>query len=133
VQQIRVEPLRPAAAILGQRLAQSAPIAQPLDLFRRDPRLRQHLPRQQPRQPARVQPIRLRAPPPTEQLTRLHRLRKTDIEAVSDQLAPNPAPARRRLERDRLDAAPAQRPKLSRSAENRSSTTSPLAESNTAA
>src|SRR5216684_3283413 len=66
MQQERVQPLPPAAAILGQRLAQPRAVAQLLDLLRRDPRRRQHLLRQQPRQPTRVQAVRLRAAPAAE-------------------------------------------------------------------
>jgi hypothetical protein len=101
-----VEPLSPAALVLGQRLAQPGAIAQPLDLLRRDPRLRQHLLRQQPRQPARVEPVCLGAAPPPQQRTRLHGLSQPHVEAARRELAPDPAPARRGLDRHRRDPAP---------------------------
>jgi hypothetical protein len=100
-----VKPLPPAALVLGEGLAQPCPVAQLLDLLRRDPRLRQHLLRQQPRQPARVKPIRLRAPTPAQQRPRLHRLGQTNIEAAAYQLAPDPTPPGRRLDRDRRHPA----------------------------
>ena len=43
MKQERVQPLPPAAPVLGERLAQPGAVAQPLDLLGRDPRLGQHL------------------------------------------------------------------------------------------
>jgi hypothetical protein len=101
-----VQALTPAAPVLGQRLAQLCPVAQLLDLCRRDPRLGQHLFRQQPCQPARIEPIGLGAAAAAEQSARLHRLRQPHLETIGDQLAPDPAPTGRRLDRHRRDAAP---------------------------
>ena len=131
-----MKPLSPAAVVLGERLAQPGAIAQPLDLLRRDPRLGQHLLRQQPRQPARVEPVRLRAPPPAEQRTRLHRLRQPHLEAVRDssrQTQRQPVVASIATAASRPRHSSAQRARLSRSAEKRASTTSPPSGSSTAA
>jgi hypothetical protein len=62
-----------------------------LRLGRRNPRLRQHLPRQKPRKPASVQAVGLRAPPPAKQTARLHRLRELNVEAALRELAPRPS------------------------------------------
>jgi len=66
VQEEGVQALTPAAAVLGERLPQPRPIAQLLDLGRRDPGGGQHLLRQQARQPARIEAIGLRAAPAAE-------------------------------------------------------------------
>ncbi len=106
-----MQALTPTAAVLGERLTQPRPVAQLLDLRRRNPRLGQHLLRQQPRQPARIKPIRLRAAPAAEQGSRLHRLSQPHIETACDELAPDPTPTGRRLDRHRRDpAAPLLRP-----------------------
>jgi hypothetical protein len=46
MEQEGMQPLSPAALILGQRLAQTGAITKPLDLLGWNPRLRQHLLRQ---------------------------------------------------------------------------------------
>src|SRR5712692_121869 len=103
VQKVGVQALTPAAPVLGERLAQPRAIAQLLDLLGRDPRLRQHLLREQACKPARIEPIGLRAPASAEQGSRLHRLRQAHLEPALDEFAPNPTPTGRRLNRHRLD------------------------------
>jgi hypothetical protein len=105
VQQKGVQALTPTAAVLGQRLAQPRPIAQLLDLCRRNPGLGQHLLGQQPGQPARIEPIGLGAAAPAEKSPRLQRLNHPHLETGCDELAPHPAPAGRGLDRHGCDPA----------------------------
>jgi hypothetical protein len=83
--------------------APDRPVTELLDLLGRDPRLRKH-PSPAPRQPARVEPVGLRAPASTEKRPRLHRLGQPDVVGARDELAPHPPPTGRRLDRHRLEA-----------------------------
>jgi hypothetical protein len=101
-----VQPQRPTAPVVGERLPQPRPVAQRLDLLRRDPRLGQYLLRQQAGEPARIKPIGLRAAPSAEQTARLHRLGETNFETAQGELPPHPAPPGRRLDRHRHHPPP---------------------------
>src|SRR6266545_5397989 len=98
-----MQPLRPAGALARERLAQSCPVAQPLDLLGRQPGLafREQVARQQQREPARVEPVGLRLAPATPQRARPTRIDQVHREATLLELARDPAPAGRRLDRDR--------------------------------
>jgi hypothetical protein len=105
VHQDRVQALRPAGVIVGESLAQPRLVAQPLDLLGRKPRLRQHVARQQHHQPASVEAIGLRSLAVALQRARPAGIGQAHIDATRLQLARDPAPAGRRLERDRVQLA----------------------------
>jgi hypothetical protein len=116
----RVQALRPAVAVLGERVPQAGAVAQVLDLIGRQPGLGQHLLRQQPGKPGRVEPVGLRTPLRAGQVARLARIAEAYLDAACLQLARDPAPAGGRLERDRLQPAlPARRPVVERLARGR--------------
>jgi hypothetical protein len=131
-----MQPLPPAAPILGQPLAQAGPVAQLLDLLRRDPRLGQHLPRQQPRQPARVETVGLRVrrrPSSARACTGSARSTSKPSASSLRQTHRQPVVASIATAETRPRPSSVQRVRLSRSAEKRASTTSPLSGSSTAA
>ncbi|HEX9379820.1 MAG TPA: hypothetical protein VF872_09540 [Gaiellaceae bacterium] len=98
-----VQALRPAVAVLSERVAQTAAVAQGLDLSGRQPGLWQQLLGQEPREPGRVEPVALRPTLRAAQSARLARVAETHVEAARLQLARDPTPTGRRLERDRLE------------------------------
>jgi hypothetical protein len=102
-----VQPLRPAGAVLAEREPQPGQVAQPLDLLGRDPRGGQHLLGEQHREPARVEPIRLRASTFSLERDRLAGVGQLDDEPAVLQLADDPAPAAGRLDRDPRSVCPA--------------------------
>ena len=129
--QQRVQPLRPPRALLDDRLAESGDVAQPLNLGRRNPGLRQHRASQQHRQPARIQPIGLRSTPPALQGARLpgSASRTSSPRAASSRPAPTTA-TRWWPPRQPRPAPPASRPtelqRLAPVASNRDSSTAPV-------
>jgi hypothetical protein len=132
----RVQPLRPAGAVVAECLPQPGPVAQPLDVLGRDPRGRQHLLREQEREPARIEPVALRLALAALERARLRRLREPDVEPERGELAPDPTPAAGRLDGDRRNRALqgiAHSWSASRVAGKRASAISPLAGSSTAA
>src|SRR6266511_2325723 len=98
-----MQPLRPTGAVTSERLPQPRPVAQLLYFRRRQPglALREQLTGEQQRQPARVEPVGLRLAPATAERTRPPRIDQMHLEAMRLQLARDPAPAGRRLDRDR--------------------------------
>src|SRR5439155_1992952 len=98
-----VQALRPAVAVLSERVAQAGAVAQVLDLSGRQPGLWQHLLGQEPREPGRVEPDALRPTLRAAQSARLARVAETHLEAARLRPARDPTPPRRRLERDRLE------------------------------
>jgi hypothetical protein len=100
VEELRLQPLLPAGALVDQPLTQPHARAQLQDLLRRDPRLRQLARREQPQQQVAVGAVGLR-PPLTATLSR--RLRRVgQVRAMPGplDLLDDEPPTRRPLERE---------------------------------
>src|SRR5262245_14798345 len=102
----RVQALRPPGALLRKRLAQPGAVAQLLDLRRSQPRLRQHLLPEQKRTKAGIKPVSLRPPLLPLQRAQLRRIGETNIQPHPLQLARDPTPTSRRLDRYRRQPLP---------------------------
>ena len=106
-----MQPLRPAGAVLGERVPRSRAVAELFDLRRRQPRQGKHLFRQQPHQPCRVEAVGLRPALRATQGASLPRVTQANVETAPLKLTSRPAPARCRLERDHPQPRlPAHRP-----------------------
>jgi hypothetical protein len=100
VEELRLQPLLPAGALVDQRLAQPHTRTQLQDLRRRDPRLRQLARREQPQQQIAVGPVGLRAPLAPALTRRLGRVSEMGAMPRPLDLLDHEPPARRPLERE---------------------------------
>jgi hypothetical protein len=100
VHEQRVQALRPARVIVGERLAQARLVTETLDVFGRQPGVRQQLARQQQDQPAGVEAVGLRALALALQGAGLPWVAEAHLDAACLQLARDPSPAGRGLKRD---------------------------------